>query len=423
MSAVVTQPKPGETRGLPDGPEIFAPEFGCKVGTFTQRRGDLETRKLFENLPCVMYHVPFNKRGPYKPEHLANFDAAKEYKTDHIGYVLCTAANKNAINEFTKFCRRRAENRQPYCGAHGGKLHPLDKRDVKPVDPATLTRWEQLEIGYISVDDLDDEELRRGQCRRADGDFPQRTKQIPRQIYDKMVNRLFERAQEMFRQNLFTAVETLGTIVEGDAYEPADRIKAANIIIDRVLGKSVEKVDLTVEQKPYERILKGVNFSESREEARLRRENATTAEGLDEDDWIEGEIDETWTPESPAPLAITQTTGIAAAPATSSTPPSGQKEDTPAATKAEVAKESAQSLKDKIKASRNRRFAARTHGLPTTADIPYTRVVAYDNLKGALPDDLELAPGCIRVQYISPDNIETPSTVKAKETRRRNADR
>ena len=96
-----------------------------------------------------------------------------------------------------------------------------------------------------------EEELIRGQRRNKNGYFQGRPpKIVPKAVHNELVRRRLSRAGEILRDDLVAAVELLGTVVRDDEAAYSDRIKAANIIIERVLGKTPERMKITVEEEP-----------------------------------------------------------------------------------------------------------------------------------------------------------------------------
>ncbi len=439
--------------GEPDGPLAFIAEFDREVGTFLERCAELED-PLYQDKPCLMYHVPNEFRGPYKPDDMLNRDETQQLKVTLDGYVRCTRA---ALTGIEKQCSRKAVNRSLYCATHGGKLHPFDK--PKQRDVTTMTRQELLTEGLIDPEDLDDEELIRGMARSPEGNFytdKARKRAIPKHIYDKMVQRLFERANEKFRENLLSCVESLAEIANGTAFEPADRIRAATYIVDRVLGKTAEKIDMSVGLKPYQEILTGI-APLTREESRAQRSLmgqigeleaipscgacGATMDGnqCPECGVIEGEVE--WTEESSTgPLSngarradtLTQTylrarddhaptaqnqenSSDANAPGkTSHTSTSKENHHGPMSLDQHHAQERPGKTKEEItaetKAARARRYAARAQGQTSTRNLGYVR--AAEDLGDRW-----------RVRWIAPEDVTVPATVKAKETKRRNRER
>lgn len=152
-----------------------------------------------------------------------------------------------------------------------------------------MTRLELLEAGYIDVDDLSDDELRNGVAPKG------KHIRVSKEVYQKITQRHFARAQELLAEGLLPAVQTLNHIAQGSAYEPADRIKAATYIIERVMGKTPD-VLLTKEIKePWQELVAGV-ATMTREESRARRRAAGSisdpidAEVVEPDEeWSSGE--------------------------------------------------------------------------------------------------------------------------------------
>ena len=252
----------GTTVGKPDGPDVYRPEFGQKVGTFLQARKDLDAA-TWRNKPRLMFHVPREFRGRYRPEQLANFDPEREYTVTDGGYRVCEATKKDGSP-----CWMAAANRQPFCEQHGGRLHPLDKASYEPQDPSTMSRIELLKNGYIDVEDLTDDELTGG-FRGEKGSIVK----IPHDVYQKIMRRHFERAQELLQEGLMPAVSALTSIAANsdEIYEASDRIKASTFIIERLMGKTPQPVVVGAAKEPWERLVAGMSVELTRDESRAQR--------------------------------------------------------------------------------------------------------------------------------------------------------
>lgn len=254
------------TVGQPDGDPVFRPEFGFMVGTFKMRRKDLDAVN-YQNVPCLMFHVPLEMRGNYKPEKLANFDPENlDYRTDNNGYRLCDSETKRRATG----CNRRASNRQPYCETHGARLHPLDKVRKDPRDPTKMSRMELLIEGYIDIEDLSDDELSGNLA--AGG--PKQMIKMPKEVYKKILDRHFSRANEMLQEGLLPAIACLTDIMSNqhDLYEAQDRTKAAIYLIERVMGKTPQVVQVgpTEGQEPWQVIVANITQN-TRAESRAAR--------------------------------------------------------------------------------------------------------------------------------------------------------
>ena len=275
----------GRTVGMPDGPAEFRSEFGCATGTFTTRHAEMDDVRL-QSVPCLMFHVPRHMRGAYRPEELANFNPDIEYRIDHTGMRVCESSTRPRQSaQEPRDCKRKAANRQPFCEAHGARLHPMDKTDanINYKDPATMTRLELLEGGYIDVDDLSDDELRNGLAHKG------KHVRFSKDTYQKITQRHFQRAQELLTEGLLPAIQALNHIAQGSAYEPSDRIKAATYIVERVMGKTPDVLITKEIKEPWEQLVTGVAIL-SREESRARRNaeavdaEVVEAEAIPDDD-------------------------------------------------------------------------------------------------------------------------------------------
>lgn len=136
------------------------------------------------------------------------------------------------------------------------KAHALMIRDKAL---ATLTRQECFDRGYLTVKDLDDEELRYGRCRDHNGLIPPAgknyTTMISQEKYDEMVAEHEKRYNERIRQQLDTMLDVMVTVATDDTVEPRDRFEAAKYLFERQAGKTPDKVAHTVQLKPWEGVL------------------------------------------------------------------------------------------------------------------------------------------------------------------------
>ena len=119
-------------------------------------------------------------------------------------------------------------------------------------------RLQDLLTQKISVKDLDDEELIRGQVRNADGRFSSnRAKaKIPRQFHDELMRRILELGAETLRKNYLLGVDTIIELmtdssgVANGGPSPELRAKLAIWLTERMAGKTPDKVELAVAVKP-----------------------------------------------------------------------------------------------------------------------------------------------------------------------------
>lgn len=97
----------------------------------------------------------------------------------------------------------------------------------------------------------DDEELRRGVRRLANGRWPQGEppKVIPRAVYDELVRRTIDECLETMRENMPAMVQTLVHIANDKDIKAADRIKAIDMMMNRIFGKPKERVEVAFSEK------------------------------------------------------------------------------------------------------------------------------------------------------------------------------
>lgn len=133
------------------------------------------------------------------------------------------------------------------------------------------TRQEAFDRGYLTVKDLDDEELRHGRCRDRFGRIPKvdgKTELIPAEKFDEMVAEHELRFKQRLRERLDSMIDVMVGIAEDETVEPRDRLEAAKYIFERTAGKTPETVNVNVKAAPWEELFGSVAgiASMSREE-------------------------------------------------------------------------------------------------------------------------------------------------------------
>lgn len=431
-------------RGRPDGPVRYVPELDEEVPTYVDPRKDLYPNGIEETL---MYHVPLKFRGPYKAGAGASEGPNRE-RIGPNGYCLCMghariyASNhpprksdglRHMAKNAGKPCGLKAQNRSGYCGWHGGALHPLDKSK-----PKVYTREFLFAYGKLPIEELDDEELARGQIRRSDGTWTN-NKNIPREVFQAAQAELFKRADQRLRENLMTAVDTMAEIASGSAYEPEVRIRAAQFIYERVRGKNPDVV-IHTQDKPFEvmmtdMVLGGGSRAASRAQRGL--ESAVDAEvvedyGIDvgdhrlgdehDDSGVDTVEDEPGIEVELIPLTpeLPKHYGSAGKPMT--TPPVDpllreKWEKDRLANEASV-EETVQVLKARLDAARRKRYASRGKGLDHVESYAH----GWDNREGDEwqrdPDEPEYEIPVNIVRFRQPVLPKVPAHVKREDTRR-----
>ena len=276
----------------PNGPMVFIPELGCEVGTFTDHVGKRGSQ-------CLMHHVPVKMRGAFRPEQLANYDAGKEYRTDAYGFVLCYATTTTG-----SLCRHQAENRYPRCIVHGGGLHPYDKlvktspkaREKENAERKPLTRYQQFLEKIISVEDLDDEEIMNFGFRKPNGGI-YKPRNIPREVVNEFTKAIYDRALTEIKTNAVEAAKTLASIMTDQTNDASIRLKAAESILDRSIGKAPQQLNISA-GAPWEEIFEGITTL-TRAQSRVKRGEIIDADVVSTSDT--GLLDLNGLGEPPAP--------------------------------------------------------------------------------------------------------------------------
>lgn len=113
--------------------------------------------------------------------------------------------------------------------------------------------------GHITVEDLDDEEVARGQLRAADGTFRgARAVVIPAVLVQAMRREWLSRAETMLRSALMEkGIGTLTKLAGDESIDPAVRLRAADKLIERTMGKVPDKIQVAHED-PLETLIRSI---------------------------------------------------------------------------------------------------------------------------------------------------------------------
>jgi hypothetical protein len=119
-------------------------------------------------------------------------------------------------------------------------------------------RMAKLLRGELSVEDLDDEELARGYCKAKDGTFRGKPPGIiPRAMWTRMQRELFQRFDERLKSNLVETLDVVLELAKDRDIDAGTRLRAAQYVIDRTMGKTPEKITVSHED-PWETIINDV---------------------------------------------------------------------------------------------------------------------------------------------------------------------
>ena len=276
----------GTTIGEPDGPIQFIESLGVEVPTFVDPRIDLipPGRGNAKSIKRVSYHIPFAYRGEFRPEQWPG-----EFRQKHAGsirlsvdgFVLCTGVAKATGT----LCQNKAVNRTLFCRNHGGALHPADKKlsslSIVPESASQerqdridkLDRVQKFMQGFLSVEELDDDEITGSFVRTSEG-VPIKSIVLGKKFEQLIGKELHVRLNRYLTSKTPRALEVMYQIMDSEMVEPADRINAAKFIIERTMGKTPDVViSHKTEEKPYESILESI---ESGSRADHRKSVAST---------------------------------------------------------------------------------------------------------------------------------------------------
>jgi hypothetical protein len=120
-------------------------------------------------------------------------------------------------------------------------------------------RYQAFVTGELSVEDLDDEEVFRGQIRNKNGTFSGTPpKAIPREFHQALVRELVTRMEQRFAQHVDLGYKTLVEIAANPRASADARYKSATYLIERVMGKIPEKQIVSATISKWEQDVEGL---------------------------------------------------------------------------------------------------------------------------------------------------------------------
>ena len=135
---------------------------------------------------------------------------------------------------------------------------PPAKRKL-PARNKVPTRYQDFLDGNLTVEDLDHEELVRGQIRNRNGEFGGRPPLvIPRSFHTAVVRELVHRGEGKLKEHLDLAIDTMAEIAGNKRANPQARIQAAQYLWERVAGKIPDKHIVEASVKRWENVAKDV---------------------------------------------------------------------------------------------------------------------------------------------------------------------
>lgn len=278
------------TYGDADGPDTFVDQLGIVVPTFIDPRNDLIPGRA-KSCKRVKHHIPFKMRGFFTatdwPE---KYRVTISWRQDDDGFVLCDGTTRNGNP-----CSSKAVNRTRYCRNHGGGLHPLDKKisiknvvEVPKDRIAQLTRVQRFLQGFISVEELSDEEIQ-GMFLYEDDGTKIQSISLGIKIHQQIAQELHKRLNRFLQTKTASMLAVMVDIAESELVEPADRIKAAQWVAERTLGKTPDIIIHGKSDAPYESIFQTIDAG-SREDYRKKISSTRLELGGEHDPILDVEI-------------------------------------------------------------------------------------------------------------------------------------
>lgn len=120
--------------------------------------------------------------------------------------------------------------------------------------------------GLIAGDDTltswDDEELLRGQAKSKRGKFEGRPPtMVPREVYAEWARRQMEQGFQDMLGDLREVVKAVRYIATDQSQDASVRLRAAEMVLDRIYGKPKQAVDIGVaEREKYQQVLDDVTI-------------------------------------------------------------------------------------------------------------------------------------------------------------------
>lgn len=114
-------------------------------------------------------------------------------------------------------------------------------------------------LGDEDVSGWTEDELIVGRRLSKNGNYTGRPPVVvPKKVHDELVKRTLSNAQEHMRQNLEGVVQVLTAIASNEDVPPKDRLKAIDMIMNRVMGKVPDTVNLRPDMPWVQAITDGI---------------------------------------------------------------------------------------------------------------------------------------------------------------------
>jgi hypothetical protein len=148
----------------------------------------------------------------------------------------------------------------PASAANLIKGHEANRaRGAEPYDPDYVTRYQRFCDGELTVSELDDEEVLKGRFRDRNGLFAGRPPNLTARQRRLLDAERMKRQQMKFMDMLSLANKAIEDIFKSPMAKDADKLRAAELILNRTMGTSPQKVEVSLDDKPtFNEVLDGV---------------------------------------------------------------------------------------------------------------------------------------------------------------------
>lgn len=111
--------------------------------------------------------------------------------------------------------------------------------------------------GQEDLSQWSEQELERGARRGADGRFRKMPVVVAKAVHDELVRRRLSKAFEVLKESVYDGVSLLRQVILDEAASYSDRIRATEMVLDRVMGKPRQDVslDVLIDQPPWMKLM------------------------------------------------------------------------------------------------------------------------------------------------------------------------
>lgn len=153
--------------------------------------------------------------------------------------------------------RHTARIKEPVIGGADWDVRKAAEKKLKTKHYKISPRYQQFMDGTLTMDDLDDEEIMRGQIRAKDGSF---RGQPPQMVPREFSRQLIIARQDVFNKTIapmvVTALNTLNEVMGGRGRlgsQDSARVSAAKLVLERAIGRVPEQIQIQAEIQTWEK--------------------------------------------------------------------------------------------------------------------------------------------------------------------------